>query len=33
MAKTKANKKKVYVQGYTKKNGIKIPQHYRSTPN
>ncbi len=37
MAKTKEGKKKVYVAPHTKKlsNGqtIKVPAHYRSTPN
>lgn len=36
MAKTKENKKKVYVHGHTKivnKKKIKVPTHYRSTPN
>jgi len=36
MAKTNSGKKKVYVHGYTyKKDGttVKVPTHYRSTPN
>ena len=33
MAKTLKGKKKVYVHGYKKKNGTKVPQHYRSTNN
>lgn len=39
MAKTKSsirgtqNKKIVVVQSYTKKNGIKVNAHRRSTPN
>lgn len=36
MGKTKKGKKKVYVESHTKiVNGkeVKVPQHYRSTPN
>ena len=33
MAKTTGGKKKVYVEGYTTKSGVKVPTHYRSTPN
>ena len=36
MAKTLGNKKKVYVHEHTKvvnKKKIKVPTHYRSTPN
>lgn len=33
MAKTKKGKKKVYVHKYKKKNGTKVPTHYRSTNN
>lgn len=39
MAKTKKSvrgvqqKKIVVVKGYTKKNGVKVPEHRRSTPN
>lgn len=36
MAKTQKGKKKVYVRSYTIKRGkktIKVPNHYRSTPN
>lgn len=37
MAKTEAGKKKVYVEGYTYKTKsgkkVKVPTHYRSTPN
>lgn len=39
MAKTKSsnrgkqNKKIVVVNGYTKKDGTKVPEHRRSTPN
>ncbi len=33
MAKTHAGKKKVYVKPHTKSNGVKVPAHYRSTPN
>jgi len=33
VAKTQEGKKKVYVRGYTKKDGTKVPSHYRSTPN
>lgn len=33
MAKTAEDKKKVYVHQYTTKDGVTIPQHYRSTPN
>ncbi len=36
MAKTNEGKKKVYVPAHTKKvNGktVKVPAHYRSTPN
>ena len=39
MAKTKSstrgkqNKKIVVVKAYTRKDGIKVPEHRRSTPN
>lgn len=33
MAKTKAGKKKVHVPAHTKKDGTKVKEHYRSTPN
>jgi|GEM_PF-2462342 len=36
MAKTGEGKKKVYVKPHTKKTGnktVKVPAHYRSTPN
>ena len=33
MAETSKGKKEVYVEGYTKKDGTKVPEHYRSTPN
>ena len=33
MAKTKDGKKKVHVPAYRKKNGTKVPEHYRSTPD
>jgi len=33
MAKTNKGKKKVHVRPYVKKNGTKVPRHYRSTPN
>lgn len=37
MAQTSAGKKKVYVKGYTYKTKsgktVKVPNHYRSTPD
>lgn len=37
VAKTNKGKKKVYVEGYTYKSKsgktVKVPTHYRSTPN
>ena len=37
MAQTKDGKKKVYVKGYEYKTSsgkiVKVPKHYRSTPN
>lgn len=33
MAQTSEGKKKVYVHEHTKENGVKVPPHYRSTPN
>ena len=32
MAKTARGKKSTYVHGYTKRNGTKIGNHYRSNP-
>ncbi|MFA6677883.1 MAG: hypothetical protein WCS34_09920 [Bacteroidales bacterium] len=32
MAQTDSGKKKVFVHGYTKSDGTKVPTHYRSTP-
>lgn len=33
MAQTNGGKKKVHVPAYKKKDGTKVPEHYRSTPN
>lgn len=33
MSKTNGGKKKVYVHSYIKKDGTKVPAHYRSTPD
>jgi hypothetical protein len=33
MAKTNSGKKKVHVPAHTRKDGSKVKEHYRSTPN
>ena len=33
MAKTKGGKKKVHVPEHTRKDGVKVREHYRSTPS
>ena len=33
MSKTNSGKKKVYVRPHKKKDGTKVPPHYRSTPD